>query len=257
MQIVRGLALAWVLLSGTFTVAMLFPFYGSARRRQAVCRWSRQLLAALDVELRVRGGPPPPGRPAVMVSNHVSWLDIHLVHAIWQVRFVAKSEVRRWPLIGWLSARTGTLFIERGRGRHAAHINRAIHAAFSQGDAIGVFPEGTTSDGSQVQRFHASLLQPAVDEQALVHPVALRYLDGENRLNVNASYVGETSLLESMLTILAEKKIIAELTFLPAIEPAGKTRRHLAEQTRAAIAAALASPMAGDQEPALKSAQSA
>ena len=203
-QILRGLALTRVLLSGTATVALLFPFYSRARRQQAVCRWSRRLLAALDIEVRVRGTPPPSGRPAVLVSNHVSWLDIQLVHSIWQVRFVAKSEVRRWPLIGWLSARSGTLFIERGRGRHAAHINRAIQAAFSQGDAIGVFPEGTTSDGSQVLRFHASLLQPAVDEQALIHPVALRYLDNNHRLNINASYVGDTSLLESILLILTE-----------------------------------------------------
>ena len=103
------------------------------------------ILSALNVEPHLRGVPPVVmDRAAVLVANHVSWLDIPLVHSVWQVRFIAKSEVRRWPLIGWLSARTGTLFIQRGKSRHAARINKAIHAAFLAGDAIGVFSRGTT-----------------------------------------------------------------------------------------------------------------
>lgn len=236
----RSTLLLFHLFAGIATVALLFPFYGSARRRLAVARWSARILSAVNVKPRLRGVPPRiKGRAAVLVANHVSWLDIPLVHSVWQVRFIAKAEVRRWPLIGWLSARTGTLFIQRGKGRHAARINQAIHAAFLAGDAIGVFPEGTTSEGAGLQPFHASLLQPAVDEHALVFPVALRYLDGEDRLNVNASYVGDTSLLESMAMILRERKIVAELIFLPAIDAEGKSRRELAHDTHAAIAAVL------------------
>ena len=236
----RATLLLFHLFAGIATVALLFPFYGSVRRRQAVARWSARILSAVNVEPRLRGVPPAvKGRAAVMVANHISWLDIPLVHSVWQVRFIAKSEVRRWPLIGWLSARTGTLFIQRGKNRHAARINQVIHAALLDGDAIGVFPEGTTSEGTGLQPFHASLLQPAVDEHALVFPVALRYLDEDGRLNVNASYVGDTSLLESMAMILRERKIVAELIFLPAIDAEGKLRRDLARETHAAIAAAL------------------
>jgi 1-acyl-sn-glycerol-3-phosphate acyltransferase len=236
----RATLLLFHLFAGIATVALLFPFYGSARRRLAVARWSARILSAVNVEPQLRGVPPAvKDRAAVLVANHVSWLDIPLVHSVWQVRFIAKSEVRRWPLIGWLSARTGTLFIQRGKGRHAARINQAIHAAFLAGDAIGVFPEGTTSDGAGLQPFHASLLQAAVDERALVFPVGLRYLDGEGRVNVNASYVGDTSLIESMAMILRERKIVAELIFLPAIDAEGKSRRHLAHETHAAITAAL------------------
>lgn len=175
----------------------------------------------------------------MLVANHVSWLDIQLIHSVWQVRFVAKSEVRRWPVIGWLSARTGTLFIERGSGRHAARINQAIHAAFVEGDAIGVFPEGTTTEGDQVGRFHGSLLQPAVDEEALVQPVALRYTHPDGTLCVAASYVGEQSLFESMQAIFAEPGIEAQLHFLPPIDARGRTRREVAELTRGAIAGKL------------------
>jgi 1-acyl-sn-glycerol-3-phosphate acyltransferase len=236
----RSTRLLFHLFTGIATVALLFPFYGRARRQLAIARWAARILSAVNVEPRLQGVPPAvKDRAAVLVANHVSWLDIMLVHSVWQVRFIAKSEVRRWPLIGWLSSRTGTLFIQRGRSRHAARINQAIHAAFLAGDAIGVFPEGTTSEGTGLQRFHASLLQPAVDGRALVFPVALRYLDHEGRLNVNASYVGDTSLIESMVMILRERKIVAELIFLPAIDAEGKSRRDLASETHAAIATAL------------------
>jgi 1-acyl-sn-glycerol-3-phosphate acyltransferase len=233
------------LFSGVFTVALLFPFYDLRKKKRAVRRWSARLLAILNVVPRIHGSPPRrKDRSAVLVANHVSWLDIQLIHSVWQVRFVAKSEVRRWPIIGWLSACAGTLFVERSRSRHAAHINRDIHAAFERGDAVGVFPEGTTSEGTHLHRFHASLLQPAVDEHALVYPVALRYLGRDGKICVGASYVGETSLLESISTILAEKKIVAELFFLPAIDAEGKTRRQIAAETREAIALALGLPAA-------------
>jgi len=236
----RSTLLVFHLFAGIAIVALLFPFYGRARRRLAQARWSARVLSAVNVEPRMHGAPPEvKDRAAVLVANHISWLDIPLVHSVWQVRFIAKSEVRRWPLIGWLSARTGTLFIQRGKGRHAVRINQAIHAAFLAGDAIGVFPEGMTSEGTGLQPFHASLLQSAVDEHALVFPVALRYLDEEGRVNVNASYVGDTSLIESMATILRERKIVAELIFLPAIDAEGRSRRDLARETHAAIAAAL------------------
>src|SRR5258708_4570055 len=245
-QLYRAVRVALHLLAGCFEVAVFFPIYGKSRRSRAVSRWSGQLLAILNVQPSLRGAPPMiADRAAVLVANHVSWLDIQLIHSVWPVRFIAKSEVRRWPVIGWLSAHTGTLFIERGKTRHAARINQSIHAAFQQGDAIGVFPEGSTTDGRELIRFHASLLQPAVDERALVYPVALRYREESDNVNVNASYVGETTLMESMRMIFAESAIRAELIFLPAIDATGKTRRELAAQTQTAIAAALNLPVSG------------
>jgi 1-acyl-sn-glycerol-3-phosphate acyltransferase len=245
-RVYRAVSVLLHLFAGVFEVGALFPLYGHSRRSRAVSRWSARLLAIVNVKPSVQGAPPAiANRAAVLVANHVSWLDIQLIHSVWQVRFVAKSEVRLWPLIGWLSARTGTLFIERGKNRHAARINQSIHAAFQQGHAIGVFPEGTTTDGKELTRFHASLLQPAVDERAMVYPVALRYLDESGNVNVNASYVGDTTLMESMRMIFAEKAIRAELIFLPAIDATGKTRRELAAQTQSAIAAALNLPVSG------------
>ncbi len=248
-RLYRAVSVVLHLFAGILEVMLFFPFYGKSRRNRAVGRWSARLLAVLNVLPSLRGSPPVVAdRAAVLVANHVSWLDIQLIHSVWQVRFVAKSEVRRWPLIGWLSAHTGTLFIERGKGRHAARINQSIQAAFRDGDAVGVFPEGTTTDGTELTRFHASLLQPAVDQRALVYPVALRYLDEAGNININASYVGDETLTESLRLIFAEKAIRAELIFLPPIDTVGKTRRELAAQAQAAIAAALNLPVS-DRKP--------
>jgi len=239
----RAFRLFLHLIRGLLTVALLFPFRAAPRRRESVRRWSARTLTILNIHSRVHGTPPPAaGRPLVLLANHVSWLDIELVHSVWPVRFVAKSEVRKWPLVGWLSAQAGTLFIERGSHRHAARTNQAIHAALEEGDAIAVFPEGTTTEGDRLEKFHASLLQPAVDEQALVHPAALRYLTADGALCVAASYVGETSLVESIVAILQEREIVAELHLLAPIDARGKSRRQLADETRAAIAERLSLP---------------
>ncbi len=240
----RAFRLALHLIRGVLTVAVLFPFYGRLRRRDAVRRWSARSLAIINVVPKFYGAPPAEAsRSLVLVANHVSWLDIQVIHSVWQVRFVAKSEVRSWPVIGWLSAHSGTLFIERGSKRHAMRINQSIHAAFVDGDAIGVFPEGTTTHGDEIGKFHGSLLQPAVDEAALVCPVALRYLDGDGKLCIDASYVGDTSLAESMRAILRQPRIAAELHFLAPIDAKGRTRRELASETRTAIAAKLNLPV--------------
>lgn len=242
----RAVRILLHLFAGAAEVALLFPLRTKMRRDRAIARWSARLLALLNVRPSVRGAPPAGvRRPLVLVANHVSWLDIALVHSVWQARFVAKSEVRRWPLVGWLSARTGTLFIERGRHRHAARINQAIHAAFERGDAIAIFPEGATTHGRELTRFHASLLQPAVDEAAVVCPVALRYLDTAGNINVAASYVGETTLAQSLGMILRQRTIRAELLFLPPIDAIGKSRRELAALTQARIAEALNLPVSG------------
>jgi len=241
-RLVRFIRLVLKLVSGVLTVVFLFPFYSRDRRWRAIQRWSAGVCRIVGLELKVTGAPPAADRPILVVSNHVSWLDIHVIHSAWRVRFVAKSEVRGWPVICWLAARTGTLFIDRRRRRHAASINRAIHDAFAAGDAVAVFPEGTTSEGTQLLRFHASLLQPAVDEGALVVPIALRYVDDHGEVDTTPSYVGDRSLLESMSAVVSARRLRAQLQFLAPIDAAGRTRRELARLSHRAISQALNLP---------------
>lgn len=232
------------LVRGLFTVALLFPFYGRMRRWRAVQKWSRAIVQSTGIEVSVIGEIPARNTRVMGVANHVSWLDIQVLHSVWHVRFIAKSEVRRWPFIGWLSARTGTLFIERANRRHAAHINQSIHHAFAEGDAVAIFPEGSTTRGDELRRFHASLLQPAVDEGAAIVPVAIRYSDANGNLEMAAAYVDDMSLMQSIAAIVRTPRIYASVRFLAPIEAHGRNRRELAQLSHAAIAAALKLPVA-------------
>lgn len=233
----RLVRLALHLPQGMLTIALLFPLYTPARRRIAVKRWSHALLGMLAVKLHVHGKPPRGhGPPAMLVANHVSWLDIYAINAVLPVRFVAKSEIRQWPVIGWLSAKTGTLFIERARRRDTVRISGEIVAAMQRGDVVAVFPEGTTTDGSQVLRFHGSLLQPALQAEAHVHPVALRYERGDGSLCVEAAYDGDKSLWDTLRLIVARPVIHVHVWFLQSLPAAGADRRTLAHAAQAAIA---------------------
>lgn len=236
----RGLRLtrlALHLLQGMLTIATLFPFYSPAHRGTAVKRWSKSLLDMLGVALHVHGDPPRAhAQPAMLVANHVSWLDIYAINAVLPVRFVAKSEIRAWPVIGWLSARTGTLFIERARRRDTVRISGEIVTAMQRGDVVTVFPEGTTTDGSQVLRFHGSLLQPALHAGAHVHPVALRYARGDGSLCVEAAYDGDKSLLDTLRLIVGQPVIHAHVWFLQPLPTDAADRRTLAQAAQAAIA---------------------
>ncbi len=241
---IRYIGLVLQVSSGLFTVAALFPFYRQARRWRAVRRWSQGIISIAGIEVEISGDIPKRGMRTLGVVNHVSWLDIQVLHSVWAVRFVAKSEIRKWPAIGWLSVRTGTLFVDRSTKRRSTRTNQLIHQAFANGDAVAVFPEGGTTCGDELLRFHASLLQPAVDEEATVTPVAIRYVDERGNPERAVAYVGEMSLMESLANILNVPRIRAQVKFLPAIESKGRTRRELANLAHASIAAALNLPPA-------------
>lgn len=241
--------LAALLLAGLFAVLVVFPALGRAARERIVARWSRLLLGACGVHLREH---PADGAEALaarrgghmLLANHVSWLDVFLVMAIAPARFVAKAEIARWPVLGTLVSRAGTLFIERGR-RHAVHrLNRRIAEALSDGHRIAVFPEGTTSEGDRLLPFHANLIEAALHARAPVVPVGLRYLDHELRPTDAAVFVGRMAFVTSLYRVLRAPRIVAELHPLPPAE--GTSRQHVARQARDAIAGRLGLPLDDD-----------
>lgn len=236
----RVLRLGMHILRGLLTAAIVLP-WSTPRLRIALTReWSRSLLALLGVRLTIRGESLDEASHNVMVvANHVSWLDIYILNAAWPARFVSKAEVRSWPLVGWLAEVTGTLFLERGKRRDTARINGAISTALANGDCVAFFPEGTTTDGTRLRPFLASLLQPAIDAGAELRPVALRYLNTDGSINTRAAYCDDMSMLDSLRNILAQREVRAELQFLAPIACTGRTRRELARQSEAAISSAL------------------
>jgi 1-acyl-sn-glycerol-3-phosphate acyltransferase len=237
----RFLRLGAHLLAGVLTALLLFPFLSPPERDKRVVRWAGCLLAIVGVRVTVRGrSPGVRGGGALVVANHVSWLDIYLLLSLLPARFVSKAEVRRWPVIGWLSEKAGTLFLERTRKTDALRMNRHMADHLRAGECLALFPEGTTTDGETLLPFYPSLFQPAVEAGAQVWPLLIRYRRADGSHCEAAAYYGEMSLLTSARRVMGEAGIHAELTFLPPIAAAGLHRRELASRAEAAIRAALA-----------------
>ncbi len=210
-----------------------------AGQQEMIRKWSSQLLAILGITTHVEYDAGMPPSPCMVVGNHISWLDIFVINAHHPVRFVAKAEIRGWPVIGELCRRTGTLFIERVKRRDAHRINEMIAGALANGDQVAVFPEGTTTEGDVLRHFHANLLQAAVDRNAPLQPVTLQYRDANGLRSKAPAHVGEQTLIESLSVILAQPSLSAEVRFLPPLLSEGHSRRDLARLAETAIAAAL------------------
>src|SRR3979490_219601 len=222
----RGLAIAW----------LRYPKLSEAERQVEKRRWSNTLLSILAVSVREKNAPKElPGR-CMLVLNHISWLDIFVIDARFPATFIAKSEVRNWPVVGWLCTLVGTLYIERDKRSAARRARRIVAAELRRGTLVAVCPEGVTTFGRSLERFHSALFQPALDAAATLQPVALRYLDAAGRQTDAAGYVGDTSLLESIWTIVSTRHMIAEFNLLRPIPARAQTRRALAESAETAIA---------------------
>lgn len=232
------------LLTGVVKAGLLFPLISPARRRVVIRNWALRVLSILRIELVVKGAVPRIGERGVLfVANHVSWVDIYVLDAVCPVRFVSKAEVRSWPIIGWLAVKVGTFFIERTRRHDTGRINRALHDALDRGDCIAVFPEGTTSNGSLLRPFHASLLQAAVNSNARLWPAAIRYRNPDGGLNIAPAYADKMSFAQSLFRILAEPRVIAEVAYLEPLQVENRSRRELAALAERAIASALSLPI--------------
>lgn len=172
--------------------------------------WMR--VACLLIGVRISRGGDRPGPGSLLLANHISWLDIVVIAALQPVRFVAKTEVRQWPIIGMLAASAGTLFLQRGKrdgNGSSSAIKVQVERALAAGETILIFPEGTTSDGQRVQRFHARLLPPGRS----TIPLALAY---RGRGASTVPFLGDDDFASSLWRILGERDIHAHLQFLPA-----------------------------------------
>ena len=222
-------------MSGAAQIVLLFPRLTKQQRDLRVKAWARKLLRRLGVELAIVGTPAPSG-PMLLVSNHISWLDIVALHAACHCRFVAKADVGRWPLIGTLASGGDTLYVERASRRDAMRVVHRMVQALKDGDVLAVFPEGTTGDGSAVLPFHANLIQAAISAGAPAQPVALLYLDGQSA-SAAASYVGDDSLVGSIWRTIRARDLRTVVTFGTPQLADGRDRRAWAQDLREQIVA--------------------
>lgn len=234
------IVVVWILL-GLAAELLVFPVLKRAGRRTIVRYWSRGLMALCGVRVKVIGAPQRQG-PVLWVSNHVSWVDIFVFNGVRTTSFVAKSDIRRWPVIGLLVAWAGTLFIDRQNRQAVREASRQMQGCFAQGDAVGLFPEGTTTDGLDVLPFHAGLFDAAVQAQIGVQPVALRFLR-RGRRAPELAFVGEQTLVANLWWLLGATGVVVECEFLPTVPVAVDTARGaLAHRVRAAIRAKVVLP---------------
>jgi 1-acyl-sn-glycerol-3-phosphate acyltransferase len=229
------------LIAGLLTCALIFPWIDVAGREARIHRWSVKLLAICGVKVEIsRNGDAQPVPRALVVANHVSWLDIFVINSLQPCRFVAKSDIRDWPLIGWLCEKTGTIFISRGRVRDVRRIYEGLVASLQAGKPVAFFPEGTTAAQGTLLPFHANLFEAAIEAQVPIQPYAVRYVDAHGNLHTAADFVGDMTFVQSMLTIFKSGGMTARLVALPTIPVNGTPhRRELAATARQSIAEAL------------------
>ena len=231
----RLLRLVGHIAQGLWVVALRFPTLSPDQQHARVQVWSQQLLALAGVHLRVVGQPPLTG-PVMLVANHISWLDIPVMHAARHCRFVSKSDVKGWPLICTLATAAGTLYIERSSRRDALRMVRSMQEALERGEVLAVFPEGTTGDGRAMLPFHANLIQAAVAAQSPVQPVGLRFADrATGATSFAPSYIGDETLVGSIWRTLCAPPIEAVVQYGPAELPAGRDRRAWAEHLHTTV----------------------
>lgn len=243
----RLLVVAGYLLTGALWVALIFPWLKQARRADIKQHWSGGLLTALGVDLPHDVAPLADLPHGLLVANHISFIDIFVINALAPVCFVAKSEVAAWPLIGWLTARTDNLFIERGHRGAAHRTQQAMSAGLSAGQRLVIFPEGTTTHGGEVLPFHAALLQSAVVSGMPIICLALGYQDAAGRMTAAPAYIDADTLWDCLWRIVTHERIVARITLVGCLTSRDGDRRQLSHQAHQCIARKVASWYAFEQ----------
>lgn len=224
-----------MLLALAFCMAVVVGLSFRRIRPEPLARWwYRRLLAVLHITVQWHGSRDPNAR--LVVANHISWLDIAVIGAHLPARFIAKHEVREWPVIGWLAQAAGAFFIRRGGGSSKALVER-LQPHMQTGGSVVLFPEGTTTDGSSVRIFHARIFDAAVATQCPAQPIALRYSHAPDGAAV-APFVGNDDFLPHLLRIIATPSLTVDATLLPPVD-CSAGRATMSRQARLAVLAAL------------------
>jgi 1-acyl-sn-glycerol-3-phosphate acyltransferase len=222
------------LLVGLVTVYARFGRLNAAQRQARIRAWSRRMLQLLGIELQLHGVAPAHG-PLLIVANHISWLDITVLHSVLPCRFVSKADIRHWPVIGRLATACDTLYIERESRRDAMRVVHNTAEALRAGGMVAVFPEGTTSNGDSLLPFHANLVQAAISADVPVQPLAIRFTDPSGVHTTAPSYVGDDSLATSVWRTVRAAPLVAHVWVGGPQRADGRDRRAWSQDLRQSI----------------------
>lgn len=210
-------------------------FRGRGLNEHMQCWWATGVCRIFGVRRKVLGSFPP--GPQLVAANHISWLDVEVLHSISPMGFVAKAEIESWPIAGWLAAVGETVFHHRGSHDSSSSAAQELNQRLAEGRKVAIFAEGGILPGPGVKRFHARLFSAAIDSEAPVQPVMVRYLrDGKPYPEI--TFLSDEHLGANLLRLLRQPGCLAEVHILPAISAAGRQRKELAAQAEAAVAAA-------------------
>ncbi|WP_133245657.1 lysophospholipid acyltransferase family protein [Pelagibaculum spongiae] len=176
--------------------------------------WQQLFLKIIGVKVKTFGQALQPG--SLVVSNHISWLDIVITGSQQSVFFLAKSEVRQWPLIGKLATLAGTLFINR-QGHCSRSINRQIAESLHRQQSVLIYAEGTSSDGQSVLNFHPKLFSSAIIAKKPIQPILIQYFTGQSADYQIAPFIGDDTFHQHLFRLLAAPPITAHIHYLPCI----------------------------------------
>jgi 1-acyl-sn-glycerol-3-phosphate acyltransferase len=204
-------------------------------------RFCARALRGMGIEVRVMGVFPNRG---AVISNHLSYLDIVVFAALRACVFVSKEEIRRWPVVGWMTTMSGTVYVERGRGGSALRARKGLQAVVDAGLPVVFFPEGTTSNGRQLLKFHSGLLAQVLDSGSPVTAAYLRYSFGvDNGPDVSVGddvcYWGDRHMLTHIFKFLGLRGVRVEVRFAEesiAFSSDGLHRKMAAVEARSAVA---------------------
>lgn len=221
---------------GLFLGLVVFRFINWDARTDLIKLWSRALLKVIGVKLVLDHPPVHTPMRGLQVGNHSSWMDIFVSNSIQASRFLAKSEIKQWPVLGTLVTSAGTLYVERGNRHSIRKTNDEISASAHKGELIGLYPEGTTTDGTHLLPFKGNLLQPAIDNQMLLYPMGISYKKNGHYTPL-AAYAGDTSLLASFWELTSSFGVSAHVSYGKPIAAGQYTSRQiLAHDAQNAVA---------------------
>lgn len=207
-------------LTGTLIAAGVFPMAKKSLRSWLIRWWSKRILAAFNLQVTCTGNIPQENATLVntmFVANHISWTDIHAINSIIPLRFIAKSDIKNWPVFGYLAKKANVLFIDRSKRKDAARTIDTATLSLQSGDNLCLFPEGTTTDGTKIRPFKSSLFEAAIQANSAIRPISIHYPCADGSTNTGIAYAGETTLLESIQQVLHQKRPVVELCFLAPI----------------------------------------
>lgn len=205
--------------------------------------WSQRTLRIMGVTVRVHSEQDFSAMftaPQLLVANHVSWLDVLVIQSLQPSVFVAKKEVRAWPVVGAIAQACEVVFVDRGSPSSARQMVANVTDALAKGYRVAGFPEGTSSEGLEVRMFHANLFEAAIEQSVDVHPVALRYTNTSTGEHCQvAAFVGEIGFVESLHKVMCARSINVHLNIGKPLSPLGHSRRTLAQLSHRCVSAQL------------------